>query len=96
MSMDMHDVIKRPLHTEKSVRDIHEGNAYHFEVNHRATKNDVRRAIEGLFPNVRVVAVKTLWGRGKQHRTRWGLSRTRDQKKAIVKLRAGDTIDIGY
>ncbi len=94
--MDIHDVIKRPLHTEKSVRDIREGNAYHFEVDRRATKHDVRRAIEALFPNVRVLDVRTLWGRGKQRRTRWGFSRTGDQKKAIVKLRAGDTIDIGY
>jgi len=94
--MDIEHVIKRPLHTEKSVRDITQHNMYHFEVDKRASKHDVRRAIEALFPGVRVVAVKTLWSRGRQTRTRWGPRRTRDRKKAIVQLRPGDTIDMGY
>jgi len=94
--MDAQQVIKRPLHTEKSVRDIREHNMYHFEIDRRASKDDVRRAVEELFPDVRVVAVKTLWSRGKQKRVRWRRIRTKDHKKAIVKLRAGDTIDLGY
>jgi large subunit ribosomal protein L23 len=94
--MDSHDVIRRPLHTEKSVDDIRANNQYHFEVARRATKNHVRRAIEELFPGVRVRSVNTTWVRGKVRR--WGQVRgkTADWKKAIVKLRPGDTIDIGY
>lgn len=94
--MKIHDVIKRPLHTEKSVEDIRVNNQYHFEVDRRATKNDVRRAIEQMFPDVQVTGVNTLMVRGKRRRRGWVQGRTADKKKAIVKLRPGDTIDIGY
>jgi large subunit ribosomal protein L23 len=96
MIMDAQDIIKRPLHTEKSVEDITDNNRYHFEVDARATKTDVRRAVEELFPDVRVLDVNTLWMRGKQKRRRWTVSRTPDRKKAIVRLREGDAIDMGY
>jgi large subunit ribosomal protein L23 len=94
--MDSHQVIKRPLHTEKSVADIRNHNRYHFEVDAKARKNDVRKAIEELFPGVKVVAVNTLWMRGKERRVRWVRGRTKDWKKALVTLRPNDTIDIGY
>ena len=94
--MDSHQVIRRPLHTEKSVADIRANNAYHFEVDARATKPVISRAIEELFPGVKVVSVNTVWTRGKTRRTGRVLGRTSDRKKAVVKLRAGDVIDIGY
>jgi len=94
--MQSHHVIKKPLHTEKSVTDIRANNRYHFEVDLRATKNDIRRAVEQLFPGVKVVSVKTQQIGGKQRRTGWVRGHTRDWKKALVTLRAGDTINIGY
>jgi len=94
--MESQTVIRRPLHTEKSVDDMRANNQYHFEVDRLATKHDIRRAIEELFPDVRVRCVNTQWVRGKTRRLRWTRGRTKDWKKAIVQLRPGDTIDIGY
>lgn len=94
--MDSHYVVIRPLHTEKSVDDIREGNTYHFEVVPSATKSQIRHAIEDLFPGRKVVDVRTACVRGKRRRSRLHVGFTRQWKKAIVKLRAGDTIDIGY
>ena len=94
--MDSHQVISRPLHTEKSVDDIRASNAYHFEVHPQATKTQVRAAVEDLFPGVKVDSVRTVWMKGKTRRVRWHKTKTRSWKKAIVKLKAGDTIDIGY
>jgi large subunit ribosomal protein L23 len=94
--MDSHQVIIRPLHTEKSVDDIREANTYHFEVDPRASKTQIRRAIEEMFPGRRVADVRTLVVKGKRRRVRWRVGTTKKWKKAIVRLRPGDTIDIGY
>ena len=94
--MDSRQIIVRPLHTEKNVRDVHKANTYHFEVDPRATKTQIRHAIEELFPGRRVTAVRTASVRAKRRRTRFNIGFTKAWKKAIVKLRAGDTIDIGY
>jgi len=94
--MDTHHVIKRPLHTEKSVDDMRANNQYHFEVDRRATKQDIRLAVEALFGKVHVVSVHTINLPGKPRRTGWSRGKTADRKKAIVKLRAGDTINFGY
>lgn len=94
--MDSHDIIIRPLHTEKSVDDMRDNNAYHFEVAPDATKSQIRHAVEELFPGSRVVDVRTTSVKGKARRVRWHTGRTRARKKAIVKLRPGDSIDIGY
>jgi large subunit ribosomal protein L23 len=94
--MDSTQVIIRPLHTEKSVNDMRGGNAYHFEVHPKATKSLVRYAIEELFPGRRVVDVRTMWVSGKRRRVRFNVGTTSSWKKAIVKLRPGDEIDIGY
>ncbi|MFO7955835.1 MAG: 50S ribosomal protein L23 [Candidatus Brocadiia bacterium] len=89
-------VIGRPLHTEKSVADIRTNNTYHFEVHPDATKGMIREAVEELFPGRKVVDVRTLWVKGKARRVRWNVGRTPKWKKAMVRLRPGDTIDIGY
>ena len=94
--MDSHRVIVRPLHTEKGVNDMRDANTYHFEVDPRATKCQIRSAIEELFPGRKVVDVRTATVRGKRRRVRKSVGFTKKRKKAIVKLRIGDTIDIGY
>ena len=94
--MESQQVIKRPLHTEKSVADIRANNKYHFEIHPQATKNDVRDAVEKLFPDVGVVSVNTLRIPGKRRRMGWARGKTAARKKAVVELRPGDTIDIGY
>jgi large subunit ribosomal protein L23 len=94
--MDDYQIIVRPLHTEKSVRDIRENNTYHFEVHPDASKTMVREAIESLFPEVRVRDVRTINMKGKTRRRGRVIGSTSDWKKAMVRLRPGDTIEMGY
>ena len=78
-------VLIRPLVTEKGMHRSTRYNQYAFEINTTASKDDVRRAVEGLF-NVKVVKVWTQNRRGKLRRHRFKAARTRAWKKAIVKL----------
>ncbi len=94
--MEAHEIIKRPLHTEKSVVDIQETNTYHFEVDRKANKAWVRNAIETLYPEVKVVSVRTMRTPGKIRRRGWMRGKTPEVKKALVTIRSGDSIDIGY
>ncbi|MFN3531938.1 MAG: 50S ribosomal protein L23 [Candidatus Brocadia sp.] len=93
--MNSYQVIKRPLRTEKSVADGEKTNSYHFEVDLRANKIQIKEAIEKFF-NVKVDDVRTLVRKGKHRRVRFKLGRTKDWKKAIVTLKEGNTIDLGY
>ena len=80
-----HQIILRPLVTEKGMHRSTRYNAYAFEVNRLATKDDVRRAVEELF-NVKVLGVNTQNRKGKPRRTRFRTGRTKAWKKAIIKL----------
>jgi large subunit ribosomal protein L23 len=94
--MDAHHIIKRVIRTEKSVTDTGANNKYHFEVASCATKCQIRDAFERLFPNVTVLSINTGPDRGKRRRYRYTLGKRRDSKKAIVTLREGDSINVGY
>lgn len=83
--LEPHQVIIRPLITEKSHHRAERYNQYAFEVNPRATKADIKRAVEDLF-NVKVLRVNIQNRRGKVRRVRWRLGVTKDWKKAIVRL----------
>ncbi len=90
--MNIHQVIRRPLVTEKSTIGREEHNLATFAVSPDANKHDIRRAVEALF-NVEVDEVRTMRqprktkrvGRKIGHRTEW--------KKAIVKLAEGQSIE---
>lgn len=90
--LEPHQVILRPLVTEKGMHRSTRYNAYAFEVHRLATKLDVRRAIESLF-DVKVIHVRTLTRKGKPRRNRFRSGQTKDWKKAIVKLSAEHRID---
>jgi large subunit ribosomal protein L23 len=90
--LEPHQVILRPLVTEKGMHRSTRYNAYAFEVNRLATKHDVRRAVEELF-NVKVIRVHTVNRKGKPRRTRFRNGYTKDWKKAIVKLDPEHRID---
>ena len=90
--LEPHQIILRPLVTEKGMHRSTRDNAYAFEVNLQANKHDVRHAIEALF-EVKVVAVNTQNRKGKPRRTRVHIGYTNDWKKAIVKLDAEHRID---
>jgi large subunit ribosomal protein L23 len=92
--LEHHQVILRPLVTEKgthqSTHDHH--NAYSFEVNSWATKDQIRAAVQDLF-GVRVLKVRTQTRVGKKRRYRFRVGQMSSWKKAIVKLHAEDKIE---
>ena len=90
--LEPHQVLLRPLVTEKGIHRSTRNNAYSFEVNRMATKADVRRAVEELF-DVKVIKVNTQNRKGKPRRTRFRYAYLKDWKKAIITLDAEDTID---
>jgi large subunit ribosomal protein L23 len=92
VKLEPHQVIIRPLVTEKGMNRSTRYNAYAFEVSRLATKDDVRKAVETLF-DVRVVAVRTQNRKGKARRSRFRAGATRDWKKAIVQLDPEHRID---
>lgn len=92
--MEPEAVIKRPIFlTEKgnTLREDH--NQYLFEVDARANKIEIKRAVETLF-QVNVRGVNTLIVRGRMRRMGRGYAKTRNWKKAIVTVAEGETIDV--
>ena len=91
--MHPRDVLVRPLVTEKSTRLMSEHNQYTFEVAPKATKIQIRQAVEQIF-KVKVLSVRTLWVRGKRRRVGRHEGRRPDWKKAIVRVAPGQRIEI--
>ena len=86
-----HDVVIAPVVSEKSYGLIDEGQ-YTFEVAPGSNKSEIKYAVEAIF-NVKVDSVHTLNRVGKTRRTRFGIGKRKDTKRAIVTLREG-SIDI--
>ncbi len=91
--MDDIIVIKKPLVTEKSTVAMNEENRYAFQVDLRASKDQIKRAVERLY-NVKVEKVTTQIRKGKQRRTRFGWGQEPDVKTAVVRLNEKDTIEL--
>ncbi len=87
-----YDVIVAPIITEKST-EASEHNQVVFRVANRATKPEIKDAVELLF-NVKVKAVNTLNRKGKLKRFRGRPGRQSDFKKAIVTLEEGHSVDV--
>ena len=90
---DPRQIIIRPIVSEKSFDIMEEQNRYTFEVAKTATKPQIADAIEAIF-EVKVLKVNVMNVSGKPRRVRQALGKTRSWKKAIVSLKAGDTIEI--
>ena len=90
--MDPSQVIIRPVVSEKSYAGL-ERNTYTFLVDPRANKTEIKEAIQKIW-NVQVLSVNTLMRRGKVKRRRYTQGKRADQKRAIVTLSEGDTIEI--
>jgi large subunit ribosomal protein L23 len=88
-----YEVVVRPIVTEKSSVAYQERGEYTFEVHPAATKPQIRVAIESLF-GVTVIGLWTLNMQGKEKRMGQTVGRRPNWKKAIVKLKAGDSIPI--
>ena len=89
---DPRDVILAPVVSEKSYGLI-DNNAYTFIVHPGANKTEIRQAIEKIW-DVHVLSVNTLNRKGKKKRFRFTEGKRSDTKRAIVKLREGDKIDL--
>jgi large subunit ribosomal protein L23 len=89
----LHRTIVRPIITEKSSAAYQDRAEYTFEVHPDATKPQIRQAIDTLF-GVHVTGVWTSNQRGKTKRVGKTEGRRSNWKKAIVKLREGETIEI--
>jgi large subunit ribosomal protein L23 len=91
INRDPRDILLAPVVSEKSYGLLDE-NKYTFLVDPRANKTEIKIAVEQVF-GVKVAAVNTLNRQGKARRTRVGMGKRKDTKRAIVTLREG-TIDI--
>ncbi|MFD1716535.1 50S ribosomal protein L23 [Georgenia deserti] len=90
-SKNPRDIIIKPIVSEKSYYLIDEGK-YTFEVDPRSNKTEIKNAVEKIF-DVKVASVNTANRPGKSRRTRFGIGKRKDTKRAIVTLREG-SIDI--
>ncbi|QKD79256.1 MULTISPECIES: 50S ribosomal protein L23 [Actinomyces] len=90
-SKNPRDIIIAPVVSEKSYACMDRGQ-YTFLVAPNSNKTEIKMAIESIF-NVKVDSVNTANRKGKTHRTRTGLGKSKDTKRAIVTLREG-SIDI--
>jgi len=86
------DVIVRPIVSEKSYSGI-ERNTYTFLVDPRANKTEIKEAVQTIW-DVRVTSVNTLKRRGKMKRRGYIRGRRPDEKRAVVTLAEGDSIEI--
>lgn len=87
-----YDIIRRPLVTEKTSIQKETSNQVTFEVDRKANRIEIRRAIERIF-NVKVENVRTMQVKGKIKRRGRFLGKRRDWKKAIVTLKPGERIE---
>ena len=90
---NIHEVIVRPVITEKSTEQLDRHHAYTFVVEKSANKYEIAQAVQTLF-NVKVESVRTMNYTGKERRVGKHVGRRAAWKKAVVKLRDGDTIEI--
>lgn len=91
--LEPHQVVLRPLVTEKSVEMSEALNKYSFAVSLAADKGDIRRAIEQLF-KVKVAKVAVQNRKGKPKRYRQYDGRTKNWKRAVVTLAGDDRIEL--
>jgi large subunit ribosomal protein L23 len=90
--MDIYQIIKKPLITEKGTRQKESYNQICLKVDRRANKVEIRQAVEQLF-KTKVLGVKTMNIMGKKRRVGRNTGAKSDWKKAIVKLAPGKTIE---
>jgi large subunit ribosomal protein L23 len=89
---EAHQIIRRPLITEKGTELKNQANHYLFEVARDANKIEIKHAIESLF-RVKVLQVRTISVQGKVKRVGRYVGRTPNWKKAVATLKEGDSIE---
>ncbi len=91
--MEVYQIIRKLLVTEKSTVAREESNKYIFEVDRKANKVEIGQAVEKLF-KVKVIDVHVMHVLGKKKRTGKVMGQKSSWKKAIVTLTAGNRIEI--
>lgn len=92
-SARLRKLLKRPLLTEKSVKLQETQNTFSFEVARDANKIEVKRAIETIF-DVNVEDVRIIMMKGKKKRLGRFLGYRSSWKKAFVRLKPGETLEL--
>lgn len=90
--MTEYQTIIRPLITEKTTTEKEASNRFTFEVDRKANRVEIRRAVEKIF-GVRVASVSTMQMKGKRKQRGRIQGKRRNWKKAIVRLMPGERID---
>jgi large subunit ribosomal protein L23 len=90
--VNLHEIIRRPLVTEKSNLAREEDNVVTLAVDPRANKHEIRNAVETLF-EVQVLDVRTMRMPRKTRRVGKTMGRKAEWKKAIVRLAEGQSIE---
>lgn len=87
------EIIIKPLITEKATYQSTEHNAFVFQVDRKADKTQIKRAVQELY-GVRVLKVATQNRKGQLKRNRFGFWKTQNVKRAIVKIHPEDRIEL--
>lgn len=90
--MNFHDIIKRPVISEKSTMQKEVANQISFEVDRKANRIEIKKAVQSLF-SVQVEGVRTQQIKGKFKRRGRVIGKRKDWKKAIVTLKSGERIE---
>jgi large subunit ribosomal protein L23 len=91
--LEAHYILRRPLLTEKVTGAMEDANVYAFEVDRRASKDEIKAAIEKAY-NVKVVKVNTQVRKGGSRRFRYGNVAESSWKRAIVRVAEGQSIEL--
>jgi large subunit ribosomal protein L23 len=91
--LEPHYILRRPLLTEKSTQAMEDVNVYTFEVDRRASKTDIKAAVEKAF-GVTVEKVNTQNRKGGSRRFRYGTVEAGEWKRATVRIKEGQKIDL--
>jgi large subunit ribosomal protein L23 len=92
-NVDPIHIIRKPLLSEKSTYAMNEFKLYSFEVDPRATKTEIKDAIQSIY-KVRVVEINTQVRKHKVRRLRYGVVKPANSKKATVRLHPEDSIEL--
>ncbi len=90
--MNTYDIIRRPVNTEKTTIQKEVANQVTFEVDRKANRIEIGKAVEAIF-SVKVAVVRTMQVKGKVKRRGKILGKRKDWKKAIVTLMPGERIE---
>ncbi|MCA9276738.1 MAG: 50S ribosomal protein L23 [Phycisphaerales bacterium] len=91
--LEPHYILRKPLLTEKSTAQMESDNVYTFEVDRRASKDEIKAAVEKAY-GVKVEKVTTQVRKGGSRRFRYGTVAENSWKRAAIKVAEGQSIEL--